>query len=283
MKSFVVTEFVSGRGDHPVNEDLVGCAGPFAWVMDGASAVGSKPWIDDVSDAHWLVAQYDQAFRESADAEVSCEGLVRSAVLAVSSRVNVPSEDNLMPNLSLGILKLEEQGVSYFGLGDATISLLDAAGNVLTPLDGVVSRYDMSASHEIQELLLADWDFAAAKDHVYERILKDRQRYMNQSDGYWTISTSIDAVDHGISGFIEIDLDQAFLMTDGFRRYVETYQLGSNLRDSIREWIRSGLDCALSKIREVEEGDLEMRRFPRVSPRDDATCVRLSIASELHS
>lgn len=282
MRSFVVTEFVSDRGDHPVNEDLVGCTGPFAWVMDGASAIGSEPWIDDTSDAHWLVAQYDQAFREFADADagVSCEGLVRRAIEAVRARVDVTKVEHLMPNLSLGIMKLEDYGVSYFGLGDTTICLLDTAGNLLTPLDGTVSHYDMSASREIQELVLAGSSFAAARDHVYERMLEDRQRYMNQPDGYWTISVSLDAVEHGVTGFTAIDLDQAFLMTDGFRRYVETYQLGSDLRDSMRKWIRSGLDTAVTKIRDVEEGDPEMRRFPRVSPRDDATCVRLSIGGE---
>jgi hypothetical protein len=280
MKAFAVAELVSGCGLHPANEDLIGCAGPFAWVMDGASAIGAKPWIDEVSDARWLVSQYDQAFRDLADPGVSCLDIVRNAISVVGSLVEATNDEVLIPSLALGIVKLEDAGVSYFGLGDTTVSLVDASRSIITPLDGVESPYDRAASREIQDLLSAGRTFIDATSQVYKRILSDRRKYMNRPNGYWTISTALSAIDHGTSGFVEMNLDEAFLLTDGFRRYFETYRLNSTLLDSIHEWTRSGLESALANLREVEESDPEMRRFPRISLSDDATCARLSVMSD---
>lgn len=283
MRTFSEIDFASGRGDHVANEDLVGWAGPFAWVMDGASSIGAKPWIDQVSDARWLVAQYDEAMRSLANPGISCLDLMRSAITEVSSRVNVASDENLMPNLALGILKLEEEGVSYFGLGDTTICFMEADGSVITPLDGAESNYDGTASQEIQDLLVAGWSIANATTFVYERMLEDRHRYMNQPGGYWTVSTVPEAVEHGAFGFLEVDVSEVFLMTDGFRRFVDTYHLGATMCDSLHDWVASGLKRALAQIREVEDGDPEMRKFPRISRRDDATCARLSAIDAIHS
>jgi len=280
MKSFAVSDLITDRGDHPINEDCIGWSNRFAWVMDGASAIGSVPWIDSISDANWLVSQYETAIRELISPTISCRQLIRDAISIVASRAPAPIAESLLPNLAIGILKIESDGASFFGLGDVTISLVDSEGRVVTPLMGKMTKYDVSAIQKIQSLAASGFDIETAKEQVYAEIIRDRVTFMNKENGYWTISFEIDAVKHGVSGEAKMELSEAWLMTDGFRRYDEIYGLGPSLEESISQWRSTGLRRALSELRQVEIEDFDMKVHPRISISDDASCARL-VAREL--
>lgn len=50
------------RGAGSVDEDVVGCCGDAAWVIDGATGVGD-PLLAGVSDAAWFANRVDAELR----------------------------------------------------------------------------------------------------------------------------------------------------------------------------------------------------------------------------
>lgn len=62
------------------------------------------------------------------------------------------------------------------------------------------------------------------------------------------------------------------LMSDGFERFAVKYELGDD-GAMIRRAVAEGPEALLAALRAVEAADPDCRRFPRLKPSDDATCL----------
>jgi hypothetical protein len=106
------------------------------------------------------------------------------------------------------------------------------------------------------------------------QVAANRKR-MNTPDGYWILSFVREAADHVQLATVErssLANGEIMLATDGFLRLVEVYGVASygDILDAPVE----KLDAYFKRLRKLERGDPEARRFVRLKGSDDATCIR---------
>jgi hypothetical protein len=101
-----------------------------------------------------------------------------------------------------------------------------------------------------------------------------RAREVLMSANPLRVSTPIaDAAFAGFSASFDLaGVAALVLMSDGFERFAVKYALGDDA-EMVRRSIEEGPDAPLAALRAVETADPDCRRFPRLKPSDDATCV----------
>lgn len=275
MARISCTDVVSERGEHAVNEDFVGYTDEWAWVLDGASGVGSAPWIDKESDARWLVLELDSALRAVAPNVGSPEDLLRTSIGRVRSAIP-ESKGRLLPNASAAIVHVTEVGVDFVCLGDVSVVGWSRKHGIVVGANGVSLPFEESSVAQMANLQASGVPFEEAQRRVLDNTLNFRRQKMNRAGGYWTVSASPQAVDHALKGQLR-GVEEVFLMTDGFRRYDQLYGIRDTIAEAIDDFRVLGLQACLASIRRIEEADPHCRRYPRIRKSDDATAVRLEL------
>ena len=68
------------------------------------------------------------------------------------------------------------------------------------------------------------------------------------------------------------------LMSDGYERFSAIYRLGDDARMGTRT-LAEGPERLLAELRAAEAGDPDCRRYPRLKPSDDATCLVIGMGA----
>lgn len=289
MRVEVAGHCCAGAGSGP-NEDALGWTGSpafgAAWVIDGATGVGERDWITGAaSDAQW----YAGCLNAALTARSLEAGAPKTVFRAVIGRVAAAYAESLagpvasvprhaLPSASAAWVRwAPDEGIVFGALGDckALYRPFGHGAEVLGPRTGRTSDDRVNrAVRQLQAQGLAD---AAAYRAKLEGDLRANRDRMNTPDGYWVFSIHPEAAD-------QLDEDrrcpdgpaELLLMTDGFFRLVDTY--GAYDLDRLMDVAgTSGFDPLLAELRDIERGDPDCRRFPRLKPADDAAALHLRV------
>ena len=180
------------------------------------------------------------------------------------------------PSASAIIIKLYEDKLEYFLLGDCTLLLNDLKKNTIIK-DERVCQFDeevlirMSELNKIEKLSLVE------KKNILLPLIIENRLKKNSEEGYWILEFNKEAVEKSIHGYINIENELKIMMSsDGFSCAWDRYNIFTE--DEVMEIGQyKGIEYIKEKTRELEKEDKKGKIFPRFKESDDSSCIYLHI------
>lgn len=270
----VIAQASAGGGG--VNEDLTGCAGEFAWVIDGASPLSDDRVTTADSDARWLVQIIDAHLRAHAPSDerplpAIAEDMIREVRRASHKWQARP---DFPPSAAFALVRCRDGRVDYLVLGDVTV-VFDRGDDVCAVTDGRVEASNRPARVRFDQRLAETGSHALAIADIREALIDHRMRSMNREPGYWVVATEPVAARHALNGSVpDADVRRVALCTDGFSRLVDTFGAYPFWRDLLdRVGSDEDLGALVRELRVLEAADPETLRHPRWTVSDDAAAL----------
>lgn len=274
------------EGSGAINEDACGLVGDdddvrAAWVLDGVTGINDRQYLSGTTDAHWLVMRADHHLRDlaSRDAELLeiCSALVDRLTAEIeeltAGRQPPPGYDP--PAACIVLAKRYRDRWHVLRLGDSCLVYRRADRSIA----GLVpdNTFDRRLAEEAEKLRTDG--VTNVKDLIQSfrpRLLESRAR-RNKPGGYGILECSPACIRFAETSELD-SASQILLCTDGFYRAVDHYALHTD--ESLLDACAAdgGVQAVLRGIRDLEAGDRDCRRFPRLKPADDATAISLLVA-----
>jgi hypothetical protein len=270
-----------------VNDDVIGCAGNVAWVIDGATDIGDEPLVDPLSDAAWLARTVGDWFTANADAlpanlEEIVPGLTEHVAQKFARLHHRPPVGRFEHPSAAGLaIRLEGAELAYLSVGDCTLL-------VQTP-GGATVRYGVAEDEAGDAWLAQHLSTAAASPHGDAAtlragllpVLRQARERMNLSPGYGVFSITAPPPDYVLSGRVPLAAGTRILLaSDGFMRLVDVFNLFT-VDALLDATIERGVAAMIDILREAEQSDAACRRFARAKCSDDASALLATVGPGL--
>ena len=286
-----VKAIVSSAGlDSAENDDCAGFvetpAGLCAWVIDGASNIAGREYLSaGRGDAAWYAHALSKRLAANAANGAALTDLHAAAVRdvaedyrALRSLLRAPPPAYAQPMAAVTLVRVSDGRAELFELGDCPAFMLGADDRVRRLTAHAASE---EADESRTRVKAAQRSVGYAPKAVWaDRLPSLRKRRAEQlAERPLRVSTPVlDAAFGGYSASFGLDVAQALvLMSDGFERFAVKYELGGDA-EMIRRAVDEGPAALLAALRAVETADPDCRRFPRLKPSDDATCLVIAPA-----
>ena len=269
------------KGSESYNEDMVGICKKGAWVLDGATGLNNKNLISKESDAKWYVSWWNKYLEENISKNTSLKKIVLDGLEDIKKEYflklnGLKIEELDTPSASAIIIKLYEDKLEYFLLGDCTLLLNDLKKNTIIK-DERVCQFDeevlirMSELNKIEKLSLVE------KKNILLPLIIENRLKKNSEEGYWILEFNKEAVEKSIHGYINIENELKIMMSsDGFSCAWDRYNIFTE--DEVMEIGQyKGIEYIKEKTRELEKEDKKGKIFPRFKESDDSSCIYLHI------
>jgi hypothetical protein len=286
--SLRITDILSDPGDlSRVNEDAAGGNRTCAFVIDGATGLGVKNIVGlEGSDAAWLARLAKTFFEQKVVAGRSMEDVVRTfnkqaGTVVQESAAGLPVAAWNLPVASFQMVRIENNVLVAYGLGDCRLFLADTDGKVVetSALKGHFAVEREGARRAIAHAGgLAAIKTLSDDPAVREELRRHRAVYNQPGGAIWTLGTEPTAAKHLSRETLSVRLPATGLLcTDGFAALCDQYGRYDPAA-MISKATSGGLKPLMKELRQVERAeDPDGRLYPRFKVSDDATAVLFEI------
>jgi len=276
-------EIISKPGEG-ANEDRAACAENFCWVLDGASGLGSDKILSDKSEVIWFVDNWNEYILKVSNSKTiqSLSSIIDQGISDIKEKFykysNTAKINDLnKPSSSIAIIKLDNNTLNYFILGDCTL-LIKQNEDIISLKDNKLDKLDKKVIDYItQKINEENLTFKQARKKAKNLLIENRMK-KNSKNGYWTLEFDNNAVENSLRGSVKLNNNtEILLMTDGFSAITDTYNLYDKaaLFHKIK---KEGLIPVYEELRKIEKSDYEAKKFPRLKVSDDASAVYCELA-----
>lgn len=272
-------------GSGPVNEDLFGMSGEYAWVFDGMTGHRDEPISSYETDGKWYVDNMNEILLDLVDSSSCLPNIAKEAIAQIRKRYLEIAPNNIDRGLDVpgatGVIvrriKTSDgpDSIEYFLLGDCT--LLVEKEHTTAPISdqrGALKEQEQmeAIQRELDAGVSDPWE---ARNNVEDIFLENKSQ-INSSGGYWVFGIEPSAVDEALTGrFMTSENLRLHLMTDGFSSLIDTYNIYKNWGEALDAIDNDGPKALMLKIRESESSDPSLRKHPRTKQSDDATLLSI--------
>jgi hypothetical protein len=271
-------------GSGSVNEDGLGWLGTpddvsAAWVFDGVTGINGRNYLEDGTDARWLVNRAHARISALAATDMRLDLLLEELVAGLiadfadaSAAADLP-HDYDPPAACLILVKRHAAGWQALRLGDSCLLTRDGEGRQRIHAASPNNAFDHWLTREARKRRDAGVLDIKALLAEFAPQLKEGRARRNRPDGYAILEPSRDAL--AMPEIIDLgEPAHMLLCTDGYYRAVDHYGLHDDA--GLMDASAGGVDTVLAALRAVEAGDPDCLRYPRFKPADDATAVMLA-------
>jgi hypothetical protein len=256
-----------GRG----NEDFAAAAPGVAVLLDGAGVAGAETGC--THGVAWFSATLGGLLLSTITAHPARPLAV---CLAESIRaVRSLHEDGCdltyraSPTSTVVAVRVGAGALEYLVLGDSSLLLADQDGATAVVTDRRLDDVGKRLRGPVDALPTGSPEHAAALAE-YRNALTG---FRNRPGGFWIAGPEPRAAEHALTGAVPLEsLTSVTLLSDGATRLVDRFQL-TTWQETVAVLASSGPGELLRRVREVEAGDREGRRWPRGKSQDDATAL----------
>ncbi|NOX83557.1 MAG: protein phosphatase 2C domain-containing protein [Alphaproteobacteria bacterium] len=280
LLGFDLSAGCSLAGDGVVNEDFFGWTQKAAWVLDGATGVSDEK-LPYPSDAYWFVRTFSRFldFELLTTPEAPTLDIMNRAIASTRNKylegsANSDRSSTLAPSAAFVMVRMLGGAIEIASLGDCKALFTDETGDTRIFYDDSLEPFENRTQIALREIRKYNPDLSHAElVSKLTPFMKENRQKMNQPDGYRILSlTEINVDDLNIQRAPLNAGDSLALMSDGFLRYTETFELG-NYTDLFERVQKNPLLYVADDVRGAENADPECRKYIRVKKSDDATCV----------
>ncbi|QPC88147.1 hypothetical protein GA830_16345 [Mesorhizobium sp. NBSH29] len=283
-----IIDMVSEAGDpQRVNEDAAGGNRCSAFVIDGATGLGTKPIVGlEGSDAAWLARLAKTFFEQKITPARAMADLVRTlnkqaATVIHETGGGLPIAAWNLPVASFQLVRVESGGLVTYGLGDCRLFLADVQGRMIetTALKGSQARESENARKAIAHAGgLAAIQSLANDPTVRDELRRHRGCYNSEGGSVWTLGTEPAAAKHLVCEQLPAKLPAiGLLCTDGFAALCDLYNR-YDPKGLVEAAHTCGLKALMAQLRTIEKSeDPDGQRYPRFKVSDDATALLFEV------
>lgn len=277
----------AGKPGRP-NEDRFGHNADAAFVLDGATGLGDRQFIDGYgSDAAWIAEFGTERLKQRLDAHADPRDILRAISAEARDTFLAIAGDQpryAWPLCSLTALRATPTGFQYFGLGDSCLYLLhdDGTSDFVIPIPGAYEWEQHRAAEHIARLGGIGASGSANSDPQTLEDLRRGRALQNTPDGVtWTFGIVPDAADHLVMVDVPVSGGAtALLCSDGLADLVALYK-AYDAGSLVRAAMDKGLAALVAELRHFErELDPDGLRYPRFKQSDDTTAILLRLSVE---
>lgn len=261
------------------NEDAVGAGEKYLFVIDGATGLSGRNYMDGQSDAQWFAGQTAEHLREQLPCEnMPLSDILRAAMDAACRAWKGPEEE--MPTASVAIWRCRGEELELFQLGDCTASLEKADGTVTVWREQALSRLDGLA---LEQMVAHCRQTGCTMEEARlwaAPILQKHRALHNKPGGYWTLDPTGAGIAHARTARFPLELCHSVCAySDGF----------AQLSEFIPKWdaetlhgllLERGAQSLMDILYEKQEQDWQMLQVPRFKLRDDTTVAAARLGGE---
>lgn len=287
MPQISIIDTISDPGkDTRPNEDRLGYNRHAAFVIDGATGLGDRQFMDGFgSDAAWIAEFAALRFAERLDGGADPKAVLRE--------VSEEARDTFMamageqpryawPLCSLTALQATSTVFRWFGLGDSCMYILHDNGqsDFVIPIPGAYEWEQHRAAEHIARLGGIGAAGVANDDpQTLEDLRRGRALQNTPSGSTWTFGVVPEAADH--LALVDVPVygggATALLCSDGLADLVALYKL-YDPATLIQRAATAGLKSLVSELRHMErEVDPDGLKYPRYKQSDDTTAILLRL------
>ena len=283
--SIIDTVSDPGKAGQP-NEDRLGYNSDAAFVIDGATGLGQRQFIEGYgSDAAWIAEFAAIRFEQRLDRSTDPKTVLRQVSEEARGTFLASAGDQpryAWPLCSLSALQVTDTGFRWFGLGDSCLYILhdDGSSDFVIPIPGA---YEWEQHRAAQHIARVGGIGAAGVANDDPETLEDlrRGRALQNTPGgtTWTYGIVPEAADH--LAMVEVPVRvggaTALLCSDGLADLVALYKL-YDPATLIQRAATAGLKSLVMELRHLErEVDPDGLKFPRYKQSDDTTAILLRL------
>ena len=179
---------------------------------------------------------------------------------------------------SIAIVRIRENKLENFVLGDVEINLQHTDGKIITLVDKKMEDMDSevinmiyNSERRVDEIVFNGYTADELK------VLRENRMKMNSENGYYVLEHDKSAIKHGIYKAYSITEVKDFLiMSDGFSAIYNKYHWIN--QNQLFELCKSeGLETVLRKIRDLEDSDKDFNTYKRLRLHDDASAIHIEL------
>ncbi len=274
-----------GKPGRP-NEDRLGYNRDAAFVIDGATGLGERQFMESYgSDAAWIAEfaaiRFEQRLHSNADPKTVLRKVseeARAAFLATAG----DQPRYAWPLCSLTVLQTTGAGFRWFGLGDSCMYILhdDGQSDIVIPIPGAYEWEQHRAAQHIARVGGIGAAGVANDDpETLEDLRRGRALQNTEAGSTWTFGVVPEAADH--LAMVDVPVHgggaTALLCSDGLADLVALYKL-YDPATLIQRAATAGLKSLVSELRHLErEIDPDGLKYPRYKQSDDTTAILLRL------
>ncbi|MGL4740999.1 MAG: protein phosphatase 2C domain-containing protein [Sarcina sp.] len=261
------------------NEDICYVDKNKGFLLDAATGLTSYKVTDRESDGQWFVERWYEYLKANLDnLDKSLDTVVEKGIEIIEkdfydiAQVEYISEI-ARPSATIAIFRLNKDKIEYFLLGDSTLLIKRKNKEVVRVKDITLERLDGKVIGIMdRERKKRNLSFLEAKEFV-KPMLVEHRLLKNEAKGYWVLEFEKEAISHAISGCLHANkVDSLMLLSDGYAAIYDNYKIFS--KEELFEAIeKNGIEDIYKKIRDLEDRDNDMIKYPRLKKSDDASIV----------
>lgn len=270
-------------GSPPKNEDLYHIGEDLAFVLDGATGLGSSWLTDQSSDASWFVERLAHHLQQVWCETHRVENTLRVALTRVAEAWYARVPDDLpveqLPSAAMVLVAREADELVMLRLGDCELYLTTEQGVERVFDDSPLQKLDRRVIDAVMDLRQRGHSLEDALRVVHPMLVAHRT-LMNTPEGYSALSVARwEQIRPEIKRVEAGSVRRILLASDGFAAAWQAYGLDSPDALLGSRAAQDTLEVLLRRLRELERVDAEGDRFPRLKCHDDATAVLLETSA----
>ncbi|HEX3407612.1 MAG TPA: protein phosphatase 2C domain-containing protein [Caulobacteraceae bacterium] len=267
------------------NDDCAGFvetpAGLYVWVIDGATNIAERDYLGaGRGDVAWYANALSARLAANAESGPGLSELHAAAARDVAEDyadlrrlLLKPPPAFAQPMAALTLVRLADGCGELYQLGDCPAFVLEGGAGARRITVGQESE---TSDESRTRVMAAQRAVGFAPRAVWaDRLpsLRKRREAQLAERPLQVSAPAPDAVFGGYSASFDLaGVAALVLMSDGFERFAVKYELGDEAAMA-RRALAEGPEPLLAALRAVEAADPDCRRFPRLKPSDDATCL----------
>lgn len=261
--------FQAGYSEKVWNEDVWAAGDDYAFVLDGASGLGSHNRMAPMSDACWLVRSLKNWLLLHLHEDRSLEDIIRDGLKQLSQEYGECTGLE-SPSCTISCIRIRKGRLEYYVLGDSLL-LIETEDRLYSFCDEAVEKLDGLVIARMQELSMEKMKpFLEMRPYVKDMLQKHRLM-KNTPEGYWICDLSGAGLCHALQGSLPLnEVRRTALMSDGMMQLREFRRLDNT--DFLDLLYRRQSRC-FPLLMELQEEDVRCRVLPRLKKRDDTTLV----------
>ena len=282
-----VLDAVSDPGNPAkANEDRLGHNDACAFVIDGATGLGDRQYVDpDGSDAAWIAAHFADGFQRGITRHTAISDIARTASEEAfnsftGSHPDVPRY--AWPLSAFAMVHATDDAFTFYGLGDSCVFLLqdDGSASLHTAIPGAYTREQEHARSHIARTGGINNGGGALADPETLAALRRHRESQNTPGGIWTLGLVPEAAGHLVHEPLPVRTRaHAIICSDGLADLVVLYAR-YDAASLVRTALDSGLRPMIDELRCLErEVDPDGLRYPRFKQSDDTTAILVELTT----
>jgi serine/threonine protein phosphatase PrpC len=266
---------LSYRGVRPLNEDkvLVNEKQRVFGVFDGASSIDSYLSPDGKTGAYMAAAISASTFNGMKKGLYETALLANDSIEAAHKAANIDVSKNVNRfGTTAAVVKIEVNSAELLAVGDSVIVVMKKDGRAEAPLG--YFDHDLKIMRRWRKL--ADTGATNIREIVANQVINLRE---SANKAYGMLNG-----DKKVKDFIRVtsinldDVDTILLLTDGMYIPKADPDLEENWNHYARLYREGGLSKIYNTVRQIEESDPNLIKYPRYKFHDDASGVAIDLA-----